>query len=309
MADPDTTTPVPSLKRGPKKDTPLICVTCKAPFLATRHEAKIGRKYCSNPCRHRGKSLQMAGEGSPFWQGGKKIPVRCLFCNSEFLSFASRVAEGKGRYCSKNCHNSDLSNRNSRSGNPSWSGGKVVVSCRECGAAFGAGKAQLRSGKAKFCSKKCKGAHQKCKVSITCDSCKRSFDRHPSEIEKSTKRKSSGTYCSRKCRAESQKGELNPAWLGGAGDRPNRIRASKEMRRWRVSVFERDGYTCQLCGDKPQDDNQVKLNAHHLKSFTTYPELRFELSNGQTLCVPCHRKVHSKRGRKKHDETNMSESD
>lgn len=66
-------------------------------------------------------------------------------------------------------------------------------------------------------------------------------------------------------------------------------RRSKEYKSWRNSVFERDNYTCQLCGARG-----VKLNAHHKNGYAFYPELRYELSNGITLCVPCHKKVHGR---------------
>ena len=34
-----------------------------------------------------------------------------------------------------------------------------------------------------------------------------------------------------------------------------------------------------------------KLNADHIKPFSLFPELRFDLNNGRTLCVECHKKT------------------
>lgn len=66
-------------------------------------------------------------------------------------------------------------------------------------------------------------------------------------------------------------------------------RKSKEYKDWRKSVFERDGFTCQICGARG-----VRLNAHHKKEYAYFPEMRYEISNGITLCVPCHIGIHSK---------------
>ena len=63
-----------------------------------------------------------------------------------------------------------------------------------------------------------------------------------------------------------------------------RIRNSLEYRLWRQAVFQRDNYTCVFCGKHGGD-----LNADHIKPFALFPELRFAIDNGRTLCVPCHK--------------------
>ena len=65
------------------------------------------------------------------------------------------------------------------------------------------------------------------------------------------------------------------------------VRRSGAYSNWRKAVFERDGYMCQSCGQLGG-----RLNAHHIKRFADYPELRLVVDNGITLCESCHRKVH-----------------
>lgn len=62
------------------------------------------------------------------------------------------------------------------------------------------------------------------------------------------------------------------------------VRGTKRYHEWRWAIYRRDNYTCVLCKTKGG-----KLNADHIKPFSLYPELRFELSNGRTLCLPCHK--------------------
>jgi 5-methylcytosine-specific restriction endonuclease McrA len=62
-----------------------------------------------------------------------------------------------------------------------------------------------------------------------------------------------------------------------------RIRRSEEYREWRRCVFERDDYRCVRCGQRGG-----MLNAHHVKPFSAHPELRFDVANGETLCLTCH---------------------
>lgn len=89
-----------------------------------------------------------------------------------------------------------------------------------------------------------------------------------------------------KLRRQAYVGDKSPNWRGGVTSAQKRIRDSKEYKEWRKSVFVRDNYTCQECGYRGN-----KLNADHIKQFAYYPELRLDINNGKTLCVPCHRKT------------------
>lgn len=48
-------------------------------------------------------------------------------------------------------------------------------------------------------------------------------------------------------------------------------------------------YKCDRCGKHISED-VPQLNAHHIKSFKEYPELRLDINNGITLCIACQRK-------------------
>ena len=58
---------------------------------------------------------------------------------------------------------------------------------------------------------------------------------------------------------------------------------------WRKSVYERDNYTCLKCKAK---GNEVKLNAHHINNYSSDEGNRFNIDNGITLCINCHKKFH-----------------
>lgn len=88
------------------------------------------------------------------------------------------------------------------------------------------------------------------------------------------------------------KGSDNPNWKGGVTPKYRSIRTSKEYKKWRTSVFERDNYTCTWCSYKGKG-----LNADHIKPFALFPKLRFNINNGRTLCTECHLKTDTYGGR------------
>lgn len=62
-----------------------------------------------------------------------------------------------------------------------------------------------------------------------------------------------------------------------------------EYKQWRAAVLKRDGYKCIIClRGKPA----VKiLQADHIRSWSKYPELRYDVNNGRTLCLYHHKRT------------------
>jgi len=81
-------------------------------------------------------------------------------------------------------------------------------------------------------------------------------------------------------------GENCHLWRGGITTKNVAIRKSLEYKQWRTSVFERDNYICVECKKVGGS-----LNADHIKEFSNYPHLRFDINNGRTLCLSCHTKT------------------
>jgi len=138
--------------------------------------------------------------------------------------------------------------------------------CLVCNAEFWRSLSRIKNGDCKFCSRSCYLAWQ--------------IGRPKSEEFK--------LYC------RTRTGDKSPTWKGGITPENLRIRNSAEYIEWRISVFLRDNHECQHCHVKCGNGKDVYLHAHHIKSFSKHPDLRFELSNGITLCKECHYKEHSK---------------
>ena len=87
----------------------------------------------------------------------------------------------------------------------------------------------------------------------------------------------------RSCNVARYKGADNPNWKGGITPENHKLRRTPEYVAWRISVFERDGYTCQFCAQVGGE-----LHADHIKPFSLFPEHRVDINNGRTLCRRCH---------------------
>lgn len=94
------------------------------------------------------------------------------------------------------------------------------------------------------------------------------------------------------------RGEKHYNWKGGVTVLRKQIQDTYLYKKWRKSIFERDNYTCMECGA-----TRVYLHADHIKAYSqiikenkisTVEQAKeclelWDLLNGRTLCVPCHR--------------------
>jgi|JI8StandDraft_1071087.scaffolds.fasta_scaffold00207_26 5-methylcytosine-specific restriction endonuclease McrA len=127
----------------------------------------------------------------------------------------------------------------------------------------------------KYCSKECQYPP---KVTLVCWECANHF------IVRNY-RKETAHFCSTVCSWQYRN--------EGKRTADKVIRQSWAYKAWRTLVFERDNYTCVHCGDHNHEGRgaTLALHADHIQPFALFPELRFEVSNGRTLCVPCHKKT------------------
>lgn len=72
--------------------------------------------------------------------------------------------------------------------------------------------------------------------------------------------------------------------------------------KWAQEVKRRDHYTCFICGRRG-----VALHSHHLNAWADYPEQRYDVSNGVSLCTFHHEDFHERYGKGKNTEEQFRE--
>lgn len=160
----------------------------------------------------------------------------------------------------------------------SKSNSKISKSCPACNRIFSVYKSELKHGQGKYCSVSCarSGSPTRKKESPTveCAQCKSQFTKFKSEI---IKNKKGLNFCSTECWYQYNQKENAYNWTGGQDGR-----STSESRKWRKSVLARDNNRCRLC------HCEDKLEAHHIHPFGKFPDKRWDINNGVTLCKKCH---------------------
>lgn len=246
-------------------------------------------------------------------QNNKKMIVKCDNCGKEKRIFPSQLKINKHFYCSRSCsttHHNKINNpawrkdvklkmslakkgkplskehrknlSKSHKGKPTWIKKGDKLSKKHCENVSKAMKGRKFSEETR---KRMSIARRKRKMPPMSDETKK-------KLSESLKgRVVSMETRERMSRARSGAGGAN--WKGGISKKNSLARHSFRARMWREAVFKRDDWTCQ----KTKHRGSLKLNAHHIKPFAKYPELRFDINNGITLSEKAHKEFHKKYGR------------
>lgn len=238
----------------------------------------------------------------------KLTECKCMQCGSSFFRKSSIASKkNRGLFCSRSCRGINRRVVN-------------LITCKTCETTFNVKTSQLNTAKKKgtevaYCSILCanrnpihllkrgaslrqseaaKNAREKSlAIANSVDSTERSRrmklawsdpEKKNNLMEAIRKRSMSPIWLASR---HFQRGVKHPRFNGGKTER-RADRARYETKAWRRAVFERDHFTCQDCGIKPR-----YLNAHHIESWAKFPEKRYDIDNGVTLCVECHKLRHS----------------
>lgn len=105
--------------------------------------------------------------------------------------------------------------------------------------------------------------------------------------------KSCGCFRLDTCKA--RKGILHPSWRKDLSNEDRILHKNRgylpKYRKWRMNVFKRDRFICQISGAKQN------IRAHHIYAWNKNKKLRYKLSNGITLNQNIHKLFHSLYGR------------
>lgn len=241
--------------------------------LSPNTEFKKGHKLSFNRKEEQRKIAKERGFGK--WMKGRKLPEE--WRNNIGKASSLRVGEKSS----------------------GWKGGKTLnKKCNDCGKII-----DFRSSYCRSCSLRGERNY---------NFGKKLSNEHKTKIGQSNK----GKVLSEKTKLKislSHKGNRTWNWKGGITPLQKTIRRSFEYRNWRKQIFERDNYTCQGCklrGGTLHPHHNTKSFATIFQEFLqTYSQFSpiedketltrlavfyqpfWDINNGQTLCVKCHRQT------------------
>ena len=211
---------------------------------------------------------------------------KCLYCDKKFNCDYS-----KRKYCSYKCY---------------WNSKKkrVKIKCDLCGKEFL--RVPFKVKEKNYCSKWCSGKVNRSKRIITPED--------KLKISKIAKERGYGRWMKGKkgnagsFKKGQNKGSKSSNWKGGITPLNNAVRGLTEMFEWKKAVFEKDDWTCQICGVRGGTLNadhypkmfwqiMAKNKISNIEEALACEEL-WNINNGRTTCENCHREITKKQMKK-----------
>lgn len=294
-------------KRHDIKPQPRLTLRCwqcdKACSIA--HKRKAAFKFCSKRCRTLFEIDHPPQSGKPCKQCGDNFMPdapsrnRCIKCRSALPNECPQchepVAAGR-KFCTHSCgslwrmehsvgdnfvdrnftktcsqcHQSFVTTCSNRAKCP------ACCKCEQCGRQFPLGTKSNR----RFCNRDCGDRWRK--EHPTSPKPRKPVVKTPAQIAFI---RALGT-ASKGIPRPNQRGTNNHQWKGGKRGRPER--SLLEYKAWAKTVLKRDGYCCAICGNKKGKE------AHHIYPWRDYPDRRYDVTNGITLCADHHHATFSK---------------
>jgi hypothetical protein len=216
----------------------------------------------------------------------------CPVCGITYSADEGRLKHNRQTTCSRKCsyefrakktsealHGRPSAFKGVKTGKSSWNKTSGVhINCGHCGKDMRIEPNQ--EGRKKFCSKACFFAGRELKNTFV--------HGHPDLVPVESRGHSEETKAKIRevSRNNARYGPDHPLWKGGAREIRKREMIGHKYRDWRTAVFSRDNWTCQCCGFRGG-----YLEADHIKPWCAFPDLRYDIDNGRTVCRPCHMKL------------------
>ena len=112
-------------------------------------------------------------------------------------------------------------------------------------------------------------------VYVDCEHCSKEF-----RVKKYRIKRTKKLHCSYDCYWKEKDQGKTGFW--------EKFKNSPEYLLWRVKVYERDNYTCQVCGGRGKT-----IHPHHIVPKSVDIKKALDVNNGITMCVPCHKETES----------------
>lgn len=252
--------------------------------------------FCGHSCMGEYKAETMEGENNPSYNSAI---IECDYCGDDIEREKSRIGYNDHNFCNSECK-SNWQSEYRRKHQPQKN--RITVECANCGGKIKRTPTRVRNNEMQFCDMDCQSewrtdrtgsdAPQFKENLVECTYCGKEFHKQPSKASKSEHH-----FCSVKCgnewRSEYFTGSNHPRYIEGEFHYGKGWNESK-----RQSVRERDGYECVYCGmgnRKHKEKKGSRLHVHHIKPARLFDddEKRNSMSNLETVCNSCHRKVES----------------